>query len=496
MKKGIILARVSTPEQQKQGLSIDDIQLPQLRQYAKDNGIEIVNEFVFQETASQKLRKKFDEMIAAIKASNDITEIIAFRVDRMTRNYRDAVEMDSLRLEYGKQLHFLEDRLILHKKSFGKEIKDWDTAVYLAKQHINNCQEHSHNTLQSKLKNQEIYGLAPYGYENYRDENNKASVKVVSYEAGIVRKIFDWYSTGAYSYLQISQRLRVELGLEMHKSKVEKILKNTFYIGYRIINEERFPHKYERIIKKEVWDICENIRSGRGLSKHQGKFAGKHGIFRGLLTCSECGCSITPEMHSKTQKNGNMHKWIYYHCTGAKGKHKDTWVEEDKLAEQFAVIYKHMQIPEVDLEKMTKTLKEAHKGKVNFNTEMFDESNKQIKRLENRIEKAYEDKLDGSITQDEYDNYRKKFRAEQQDYKEKLGRLEQADEEYYITVSLLLELASRSNELFLGSEPDEKREIIQLTLQNLSLKEGKLQYTLQKPFDSIFKTAKSLKWGG
>lgn len=65
MKKGIILARVSTPEQQRTGLSIDDIQLPRLRQYAKDNDIEVlpIHEFVFQETASQKLRKKFDEWL-------------------------------------------------------------------------------------------------------------------------------------------------------------------------------------------------------------------------------------------------------------------------------------------------------------------------------------------------------------------------------------------------------------------------------------------------
>ncbi len=102
----------------------------------------------------------------------------------------------------------------------------------------------------------------------------------------------------------------------------------------------------------------------------------------------------------------------------------------------------------------------------------------------------------GSITQDEYDNFRRKFRNEQQDYKDKLTRLEQADESYYITASLLLELASRSYELFIGSETDDKREIIQLTLQNLSLNHGKLQYTLQKPFDSIFSSSNSLKWGG
>lgn len=94
-----------------------------MRQYAKDNDIEVLpkHEFVFQETASQKLRKKFDEMVTFIKENEDITAVIAFRVDRMTRNYRDAVEMDSLRLEYGKQLHFLEDRLVLHKKALGKK---------------------------------------------------------------------------------------------------------------------------------------------------------------------------------------------------------------------------------------------------------------------------------------------------------------------------------------------------------------------------------------
>jgi len=87
------------------------------------------------------------------------------------------------------------------------------------------------------------------------------------------------------------------------------------------------------------------------------------------------------------------------------------------------------------------------------------------------------------------------LRSEQQDYKDKLARLEQADEQYYITASLLLDLASRSYELFIGSEPDDKREIIQLTLQNLSLNHGKLEYTLQKPFDSIFFSAKGLRWG-
>jgi hypothetical protein len=255
------------------------------------------------------------------------------------------------------------------------------------------------------------------------------------------------------------------------------------------------PHKFETIIKKDVWDICQNIRNGRGLYKHKGKLMGKNGIYRGLITCKECGCSMTPEPHNRKQKNGNVHNWLYYHCTGSKGKHKGVWIEEKELTKQFAGIYKHMKIPEVDLQNMTNTLKNAHEGKVSFNDEMFDEYNEQIKKIEKRIEKSYIDKLDGSITQEEYDNFRKKCRTEQQEYKDKLATLEHADEEYYITASTILDLASRSYELFMGSETDEKREIIQLTLQNLFINDGKLEYTLQKPFDSIFKSALSLEWG-
>ena len=48
----------------------------------------------------------------------------------------------------------------------------------------------------------------------------------------------------------------------------------------------------------------------------------------------------------------------------------------------------------------------------------------------------------------------------------------------------------------MGSEPEQKRQIITLTLQNLTLKDGKLHYDLIKPFDSIFKTAESHEWGG
>ena len=47
MIKAVILARVSTLRQEKEGLSLQDIQLPILRDYAKDHDFEVDKEFVF-----------------------------------------------------------------------------------------------------------------------------------------------------------------------------------------------------------------------------------------------------------------------------------------------------------------------------------------------------------------------------------------------------------------------------------------------------------------
>lgn len=99
------------------------------------------------------------------------------------------------------------------------------------------------------------------------------------------------------------------------------------------------------------------------------------------------------------------------------------------------------------------------------------------------------------ITQDVYDKKRKEWTYKKQEIESRLEKINKADEEYYITASYLLELASRSYELFMGSEPEQKRQLISLTLQNLEIKDGLLSYEWVKPFDSVFVSAKSHTWG-
>jgi hypothetical protein len=71
---------------------------------------------------------------------------------------------------------------------------------------------------------------------------------------------------------------------------------------------------------------------------------------------------------------------------------------------------------------------------------------------------------------------------------------ERADENYYIQLGRLLDLASRAHELFTRSKVDQKRRLLQSLLSNLTLSGKKLSITLQEPYNFIFEHASRSLW--
>ena len=69
-----------------------------------------------------------------------------------------------------------------------------------------------------------------------------------------------------------------------------------------------------------------------------------------------------------------------------------------------------------------------------------------------------------------------------------------ADKDFAITVTYLLDLASRAYELFQSSKVDQKRQLLNFVLSNLRLEGKKLLYDLKKPFDSMLVCAENKDW--
>lgn len=76
----------------------------------------------------------------------------------------------------------------------------------------------------------------------------------------------------------------------------------------------------------------------------------------------------------------------------------------------------------------------------------------------------------------------------------KVAQLEEAEDNYFITAKYVLELINRAYELFIGSEVEEKRQLIRLVLSNLSIDDEKIVYIVQNPFDLIINCTEDQLW--
>ncbi len=272
-RKAIIFARVSTKRQENEGLSLEEIQLPRAKEYAKNNDLEVVKIFKISETGGDaKARNKFCDMTDYMKKHKDVTDIISFRVDRITRNFRDSVTMDDLRTKHQKNLHFIDDRLVLTQESRSNEIIQWDFKVMFAKAQLERIREDGINTKMSKLERGELPWGASYGYKNVTIDPKHKTVQVDDFKAEVVKRMFLYFATGSYSCESLRRKINKECKTTLTKSCIVGILRNKFYIGImtdRKGDGKEYVHSYEQIISRDLFDRVQDVLDGNRTTKRR-----------------------------------------------------------------------------------------------------------------------------------------------------------------------------------------------------------------------------------
>ena len=500
-KKAIIFARVSTTRQEKEGLSLNEIQLPRAHAYAEKHGFQVVREFAIGETGGQyKIRAKFNEMLDYIKKHKEITEIISFRVDRITRNFHDAVAIDDLRMTYSKNIHLIDDNLILTKDSSSGDLLQWDMKVLFARQYLERVREDGNNTKINKLTRGELPWCAPYGYEHKTISMSPKIKSVVPKEpeATIVKTIHQRYSTGAYSVNTLTKCIYREFNTYIPRSNVHRILRERFYIGYMYDkkNQKEYQHFYEQLVPEEIFNINQELLSGH--KKQRVRYGGIPAIYRGLIKCAECGCSITPDPKNRKLRNGDTRYHMYYHCSNGKHVHQRlTNITEEEISQAIEVgILDKLSIPEEEYKKLKLELNEAHTSKNAFYEERRKTLLARRSQLSNRQKKAYDMLMDGCITPEQYNENNERYAEELNMLQRQESQLDSADQNFYVTVGYLLELFKNAKTLYARANTDEKREILKLLLSNIELDGKNIIFTLKKPFDTLVSISNGSLWLG
>jgi site-specific DNA recombinase len=232
---------------------------------------------------------------------------------------------------------------------------------------------------------------------------------------------------------------------------------------------------YEPLITPELWQQVQDVLDGRHAKrpkKRTHEFA-----FSGLITCGHCGCAMVGEI-----KKG---RYVYYHCTGYKGKCPEPYTREEVLEKGFTNVLQGISFSTEVLAWVTTALRESHLDEKQFHDEAISKLQREHGRLQDRIDAMYTDKLDGRIDNVFFDRKAGEVRDEQCRITRDIEAHQTANRSYIEEGIRLLELSQRAAELFESQPASEKRKLLDFVLSNSRWKGGKLEAEYRQPFDLI-----------
>lgn len=490
--KAIILARVSTQEQEEAGNSLP-AQIFRIESYCKKKGLEIAKTFSFDESAYKSKRDEFDKTLEYLNKSKELIAICCDKIDRFSRNVFDkrVSVLYEMAMAGKVELHFCSDNQVVHKDISAVEKFHFSISLGLAKYYSDAISDNVKRAFEQKRRRGEYPRRAPIGYLNVKDENGIRDIVPDSARAPFIVRTYELYATGEYSIRIITKKLEEEgfktlRNLPVRAGEIDRILTNTFYYGQYDEKGKTYTHKYERLISKDLFDKVQEVRAS--WNKTPFKYASIPFSLRGLISCAECGCTISPQIAKG--------KYTYYHCTQYKGKHNAKYIKEEDLFAQIDDLFKGMRMSDEVLKDIQSNLQLSFSNQSAYHHKMTSTLRNEHEIIENRFSKLYDDYADGSITRDFYDAKVKSYKQRQSEILEKLQNYDEADEDFLLTCSMVLELGRNAYKIFKSSEPNEKRQLLNFLLQNCLLDGQKLVFNLKQPFDAILTYARNENWRG
>ncbi len=496
-EKAVLLARVSSKEQED-GYSLE-AQDHRMTNYCLRHDLEVVRVFQFVESSTQGDRREFTAMIEFVKKQKGTIAIVADKVDRVQRSFKEFPMLDAL-IQQGKiELHFVTENYIIHKNSVSQERLMWSMGVIMAQSYVDNLRDNVKRSFDQKIRLGECITRAPIGYLNIQDARNRGDVIIDDIRAPIVRKIFETYATGTHTLSEMRKKaaawgLKSRTGKQdyLKKSQIYAILNNPFYYGVMSVKGQLYDHKYPPLITKSLFDKCQDILKGWNKKKFQ--WGGKEYIFRGLLRCAITGGAITADTKQKTYASGKTASWTYLRVPDPENLEKLLWVREDKIVSQVEDALNGLHISPTFLKQIINEIRRVKKNQIEYQRRLIGELQKEHSLIQNRIEQLLNLMLDGGIGREEYEKFNRGFRKEQKVIETKLAQSSNNDEAVNYTLISLVSAVGNASTLFEKAPIELKRQIINMVFANLSLRGDKLLSSFRNPLGNFPKNEDIDEW--
>lgn len=455
-KVGIYI-RLSKEDEEKEKYSESESiqnQRALLMQYIKENKLNFIAEYVDDGISGTSFdRPGFNKMIEDIE-NGKINMVITKDLSRLGRNYvQSGYYTETYFPEHNVRYIAILDNIDTAIDSANNDIAPFKSI--LNEMYAKDTSKKINSVLQSKRKQGEYLGTAPYGYK--KDPENKYHLIIDEEAAKVVKLIFERYLEG-YGTMQIADYLseqKIPIPSDYNKKKrgaksityglwaqstVRFILSNEIYTGTVIqgkrkklsfkskkfidVPEEdwvKVPNMHEAIVSIEDYERAKRIiESTKGSRVVENDY-----LFKGLLRCYDCKGYIGIR---SPDKNGN----IYGRCQryGRYGKfdvcspHNFNY---QVFEESMILVLKEI-CKEYSNKKRLEEIVKKSRSKENKELDLRNRLKTyeaQIQKETRKLELLYEDRLSEIITVDSYIENANRIKNEVKEYQERIKEIQQ-----------------------------------------------------------------------
>ena len=471
----VLYARVSSKDQEKEGFSIP-AQLRLLRDYATNKGFVIAQEFTDVETAKASGRTNFNEMLLYLKKHQTACRtILVEKTDRLYRNIKDYAIID----EFDVEVHFVKENEITSRSSRSNEQFVHGIKVLMARNYSQNLGEETVKGMTEKACAGIYPSCAPVGYRNADGPSGKRVIVSDADAAPTITELFGRFATGRYSLKALVKEANGEglklRGRKLYSSVVHQVLRKRLYTGDFDWDGRTYTGSHEPLVTSECWQRVQTLLDARAENrtrKVKHEFA-----YTGLVHCGHCGCLFVGELKKR--------KYVYYHCTGNRGKCEEPHTRQEILAREFAEVLQELVIPQAILEWLGSDVLTSDQTEQAARAQAIKKLQARHEQIQARIETMYLDKLDGRITQVFFDKQSAAWRVEQDGLQRKIQDVQKATPAPIDQAVETLRLTSRASELFLQQPAAEQRRLLRVVVEKAAWQDGALRTTLFEPFEIL-----------
>ena len=486
-----LYARKSTDVEDKQVLSIE-AQLAEVRNYAKAEGLEVVEEIVEKQSAKIPGRPHFNRMISELEKGT-ANGIVCWNPDRLARNSVDGGRIIYL-LDCGQITNLKFPTFWFESTPQGKFMLN--IAFGQSKYYIDSLAENTKRGLRQKVRRGEYPGPAPFGYLN---DSRTKTIVVNRKQAVVVRQSFELYAKGASRLEDIADFLAksgvyARSGKRVTINRVTYMLKNPFYYGHFRYTGEVHSGKHDPVITKQLFDQVQTILEKKGKPHQKTKLDPRP--LCGLLHCGYCHKMITGELRTKHQKNGNTHHYTYYHCTHKSKtvKCSEQAITEPDLVRQLSSLIKQTALPTAWADFMKQKLDEDKKDSAQSVSAFVSETTEAIRAINNKLQRLLDGYLDQAIEQETYKLEKNKLVGQKKSLEEKLARMTQTQTGWIEPFSAWLDKAGALSKISECSGLSEIKSASEEVFgSNLLLSASEASEEPQHPWDFIVETKNSAR---